>query len=165
MKKSMCLIWVGFFAVFAAQSLFAQVALKEVLPGKWWTKRPIIRELNLSPDQQAKIEACWAQRNRSLIGQQQELRKRQQELAELIAKDSVDEAAALKLLEEVQQLRAALERNTFLMRIQIKNLLTPEQQRKTEEIAERLRQQRAKEGLASPSAAPLKTTVKKQAGS
>ena len=70
----------------------------------------------------------------------------------------------MKLLDEVQQLRTSLERNTFLMRVQIKNLLTPEQQRKTEEVAERLRQQKAKEDAAAPAPAPQNPPIKKKAG-
>lgn len=164
MRKSICLTCVGLFIALAAETVFAQAGLRDVLPGKWWTKRPIIKELNLSADQQSRIEACWAQRNKVLVGQQEELRKRQQELAEMVDKDVIDEAAAMKLLEEVQQLRASLERNTFLMRIQIKNLLTPEQQRKTLEIVERLRQQKAKEDAAAAGSTPQKILAKKKAG-
>ena len=164
MRKSICLICVGLFIALSAEAVFAQAGLRDVLPGKWWTKRPIIKELNLSVDQQSRIEACWAQRNKVLMGQQEELRKRQQELAELVSKDVIDEAAAMKLLEEVQQLRSSLERNTFLMRIQIKNLLTPEQQRKTLEIVERLRQQKSKEDAAAEGSTPQNISVKKKAG-
>ncbi len=164
MRKSVCLTCVGLFIVIAVEGVFAQAGLKDTLPGKWWTKRPIIKELNLSVDQLSKIEACWQQRNKVLMGQQEILRKRQQELAELVAKESIDETAAMKLLDEVQQLRANLERNTFLMRIQIKNLLTPDQQRKTEEIAERLRLQKAKEEAAAPVPEPQKNSSKKKAG-
>ena len=82
MRKSVCLTCVGLFIAFAAEGLVAQAGLKDVLPGKWWTKKPIIKELNLSVDQQSRIEAYWAQRTKVLMGQQEELRKRQQELAE-----------------------------------------------------------------------------------
>ena len=164
MRKSICLTCVGLFILFAGECLLAQAGLKDTLPGKWWTKKPIINALNLSVEQQSKIEACWARRNKVLFGQQEELRKRQQELADLVARDSIDETAAMKLLDEVQQLRVNLERNTFLMRIQIKNLLTPEQQRKTEEFAERLRQQKAKEDAAASVPVPTNAPMKKKAG-
>ncbi len=165
MRKAICLIFIGLFMAFASGGVFAQAGLRDILPGKWWTRRPIVKELNLSMDQQSKIEACWEQRNKVLRGQQEELRQRQQELAELVAKDVIEEAAAMKLLEEVQQLRASLERNTFLMRIQIKNLLTPEQQRKTIELAERVRQQKAREDAAA-AAGPMPQNIqaKKKSG-
>jgi Spy/CpxP family protein refolding chaperone len=162
MKKSVRLAAIGFFLVLSSACALAQAVMKDFPAGKWWTRKAITKELNLSPEQQAKIEACWTQRNQVLMGQQAELRKRQQELTDLVARDNVDEAAAVRLFDEVQRLRASLERNTFLMRIQIKNILTPEQQRRTEEIAERLRQQQAKQN-APPQAPPVDPVKKKAA--
>jgi Spy/CpxP family protein refolding chaperone len=160
MRKTICCI--GLFAVFAVEGAFAQAGLKDMPAGKWWTKRPIIKELNLSLVQQSKIEALWAQRTKSLMGQQEALRTRQQDLAELLARDAIDETAALRLFDEVQQIRQTLERNTFLMRIQIKNLLSPGQQQKIESIAERLRQAKGK-GDEVPAPANQNLPVKKRA--
>jgi Spy/CpxP family protein refolding chaperone len=162
MKKSVRLACIVLFLVLFSVCAFAQAGMKDFPAGKWWARKAIIKELNLSTEQQAKIEACWTQRNQVLMGQQAELRKRQQELTDLAAKDYIDETAAMRLFDEVQRLRASLERNTFLMRIQIKNTLTPEQQRRTEEIAERLRQQQTKQNAAPQ--APLIDPVKKKAG-
>jgi Spy/CpxP family protein refolding chaperone len=160
MRKLICII--GLFAAFGIEGAFAQAGLKDMPAGKWWTKRPIIKELNLSLDQQSKIEALWAQRTQSLMGQQEALRKRQQDLTELLARDAIDEAAALKMFDEVQQIRQTLERNTFLMRIQIKNILSPEQQQKIEAIADRLRQSKGK-GDEVPAPANTNPPVKKRA--
>jgi len=162
MKESARLACIGFTLVLFSVCAFAQAGMKDFPAGKWWARKAIVKELNLSPEQQVKIESCWTQRNQVLMGQQAELRKRQQELADLVAKDYIDETAAIRLFDEVQRLRASLERNTFLMRIQIKNILTPEQQRRTEEIAERLRQQQAKQGAVPQS--PQIDPVKKKAG-
>jgi len=160
MRKLICMI--GLFAAFVVEGAFAQAGLKDMPAGKWWTKRPIIKELNLSLDQQSKIEALWAQRTKSLMGQQEALRKRQQDLTELLARDAIDEAAALKMFDEVQQIRQTLERNTFLMRIQIKNILSPEQQQKIEAIADRLRQLKGK-GDEVPAPGNPNPPVKKRA--
>jgi Spy/CpxP family protein refolding chaperone len=160
MKKLLCCI--GFFAAFAVQGAFAQVGLKEMPAGKWWIKRPIIRELNLSLDQQSKIEALWAQRTKSLVGQQEALRKYQQDLTVFLARDTIDDATALKLFDEVQRIRQSLERSTFLMRLQIKNILSPEQRQKLETIAERLRQAKGR-GDEVPAPASPNPPVKKQA--
>jgi Spy/CpxP family protein refolding chaperone len=158
MKKSVRLACIGLSLWLSSACAFAQAGMKDFPAGKWWARKAIVKELSLSPEQQARIEACWTQRNQVLMGQQAELRKRQQELTDLVARDYIDETAAMKLFDEVQRLRASLERNTFLMRIQIKNILTPGQQRRTEEIAERLRQQQAKQ-----SAVPLADPLKKKA--
>jgi Spy/CpxP family protein refolding chaperone len=152
MRKRNFLLWIGFFAVCMAADAFPQVGLKDIPLGKWWVKRQIIRELALTVDQQNRIEALWTERAKSLMGRQAELQKRQQALAELLARDTIDVPASLKIFDEIQQSKTSLERNTFLLRIQIKNLLTPEQQQKLELIAERLRMQKGKE---AESAAPL----------
>jgi Spy/CpxP family protein refolding chaperone len=151
------LIRFGFIALgslFAVHGAFAQAPLKDFPPGKWWTNKRVIQELKLSPEQQTKIETLWTQSRKTLIDQKAELEKRQLDLSELLARDTIDEAAALKVFEEVQQARLGLERSTFLMRIQIKNLLAPEQQQKIETIAERLRQQKARSNEPPPPARP-----------
>ncbi len=162
MTTSLKLTFIGLFLASAVSGAFAQAAMKDFPQGKWWTRKAIIRELNLSPEQQSRIEACWTQRNQVLMGQQAQLRQRQQELTDLVAKETIDEAAAMRLFDEVQRLRTSLERNTFLMRIQIKNILNPEQQRKTEEIAERLRQQQMKQNPAP--AVPQGDPARKKSG-
>lgn len=145
MRKIKILAAVCFFLACVAGGAFAQVGMKEFPQGKWWTKRPVIRELGLSLQQQTRIESIWVQRFQALMGQQAELQKRQQMLSGLLAQDIIDVTSAMRVFDEVQQIRHNLERSTFLMRIMIKNTLSPEQQRKLEEIAERLRQQRESE--------------------
>jgi Spy/CpxP family protein refolding chaperone len=134
-----------FFLVHAA---WGQVPLKDLPAGKWWTNRRIIQELRLTPAQQARIEAVWLRSRRILNERKMELERRQAELATLLGKVPIDEAAAVRAFAEFQQVRLSVERGTFLMRIQIKNLLSAEQQPKIEAIAERLRQ-------AKPGAGPI----------
>ncbi len=66
----------------------------------------------------------------------------------------IDEAAALRAFDQFQQARLNVERASFRMRIQIKNLLSAEQRPKIEAIAERLRQ-------AKPDAGSAESPVKK----
>ncbi len=84
------------------------------------------------------------QNRRNLIDQKAELERRQLDLAALLAPGTIDESTALKAFDSLQEARLAIERATFLMRLQIKNLLSPEQQQRLETISERLWQQRAK---------------------
>ena len=139
MKVPINWVWAGLLAILLVQGAYAQVGLKEMPSGKWWVDRRVIQELKLSPDQQAKIEAIWRGNQRTLIDQRAGFQKRQLDLDDLLAKDSVDEEAALKAFDGVAAARRNLERTTFLMRLQIKNLLAAEQQQKLEMIARRLR--------------------------
>lgn len=159
MKVPISCAWTGLLAILMVEGAFAQVGLKEMPSGKWWVDRRIIQELKLSPDQQAKIEAIWRGNQRTLIDQRASFQKRQLDLADLLAKDSVDEEAALKAFDGVAAARRNLERTTFLMRLQIKNLLAAEQQQKLETIAQRLREQKAKGN--APGSNPTTPQVKK----
>jgi len=107
--------------------------------GKWWKNPEVARQLDLSPDQQDRIEKIWVQHRRELIDRKAELDKRQLELADLLSRSSVDESAALELFDRVQQSRMAIEKTTFAMRIRIKNTLTREQQQRLEQASTRFR--------------------------
>ncbi len=132
-------------------SCYAQAGLSELPPGKWWTNRRVIQQLALTPEQQHKIESFWMEDRKELIDLKAELDKSQLDLAQMIRHDVVDEAAALAAFDHVQNTRMTLERKTFLMRIRIKNVLTPHQQRRLEELSEMLRRNR---NIAPPAGRP-----------
>jgi Spy/CpxP family protein refolding chaperone len=144
MRKSIPWLLFCLFTALPIDAALAQGVLKDMPGGKWWTNKSVINQLNLSPDQRSKIEDVWMQSRRNLIDQQAEMGKRQLDLEEIVGKDQIDEKAALKALESLQEARANLEQSTMLMRIRIKNLLTPDQQQKLQAVAEALRQQRAR---------------------
>jgi Spy/CpxP family protein refolding chaperone len=122
--------------------VYAQVGLADLPPGKWWINRRVIQQLELTREQQQKIESIWMEDRKELIDLKAELDKSQLDLAELIRREVVDEAAALAAFDRVQGARMTLERKTFLMRIRIKNVLTAQQQRRLEELSEMLRRNR-----------------------
>ena len=164
MRNPIGCVGVGLIAVFMIGGAYAQGGLKDLPQGKWWTNARVIAELNLSADQRSKIEDLWIQTRRTVIDPKAELEKRQLDLSELLSKDSVDVSAALKAFDRVQEAKLSLERSTFLMRIQIKNLLSPDQQQKLETIAERQRQLKAKAGGTLNPAPAGKQPINKKAG-
>ncbi|MBP1595251.1 MAG: hypothetical protein H6Q05_628 [Acidobacteria bacterium] len=155
MRKSLSFVWIGLVGLLSAQLAFAQAALKEMPPGKWWTNKRIIADLRLSMDQQARIDAIWTQSRRTLIDRKAELDRCQVDLEEVLGKDAVDEAAALRAFDRLLEARNSLERGTFQMRIQIKNQLSPEQQQRLETISEFLRPLRKKGNTAAPAVPPV----------
>jgi len=128
---------------FCASVLCAQPSLRELPPGKWWQNRRVIQQLKLTREQQDRIEALWTANRRDLIDLKAEADRLQLDLSDLISKELVDETAALSAFDKLQAARISLERVTFRMRIQIKNILMPQQQRRLEEISERLRRERS----------------------
>ena len=150
MRMPIGCVWIGLLAVFAAEGAFAQGGWRDMPPGKWWANKRFILQLRLSPDQQSRIESLWVQNRKNLMEWKSELEKRQLEFTGLLGKNSVDEATALRAFDRIQEARLNIERATFLMRIQIKNLLAPEQQQKLEAISELLRRQAARGVDAAP---------------
>ena len=150
MRKAIPWLLLCFFASFPIETALAQGVLKDMPGGKWWTNKSVINRLNLNLDQRSKIEDVWMQSRRNLIDQQAEMEKRQLDIEEIVGKDQIDENAALKALARFQEAKANLEQSTMLMRIRIKNLLTPDQQQKLQAVAEVLRQQRAKANGTAP---------------
>ncbi len=135
--------------LFFAPAAFAQ-GWRDLPAGKWWKNPQVVQDLKLSEDQQKRIEAVWAQNRRELIEQKAELDRRRLELSELLTHDTVDEGAALKLFDQVQAARLAIERSMFTMRVRIKNLLRPDQQQRLEELSTRFRRFRnGRPGLGS----------------
>ena len=110
-------------------------------PGKWWKDPRVIQQLNLTPEQQDKIESIFRKNRRDLIDQKAQLDRCRVDLDDMLSQSSADETAALGAFDRLQAARRQMERTTFVMRMQIKNLLSAEQQKKIEEIAARLRQQ------------------------
>jgi len=127
------------FALLSPGSSVAQNGIGARL-GKWWKNGRIITRLKLTPAQQAKIEALWTQNRQSLIEKKAELDKRRKELSAIIAQNTLDETNAMAAYNKLLSARSDIERSTFLMRVRIKNILTPEQQRRLEAISPRVRE-------------------------
>jgi Spy/CpxP family protein refolding chaperone len=121
--------------------------------GKWWKNGQIAARLKLSPEQQAKIETLWTQNRQSLIDEKAALDKRNQDLSEILGQNSVDENKAMAAYERMLSARSNIQRTTFLMRVRIKNMLTPEQQRTLEEISPRVRETMRNRKSESPDSA------------
>jgi len=133
-------VLIGLSMLAIAATLISAQDLK-VPPGKWWQDPRVIQHVNLTPDQQDKIESIFRKNRRDLVDQRAQLDKCRIDLDDLLSKSSVDETAALGVFERLQAARLQVERTTFIMRMQIKNLLSAEQQKRLEEAADRLRQQ------------------------
>jgi len=133
-------VLIGLLMLSAATTTISAQDLKEP-PGKWWKNPRVIQLLNLTSDQQDKIESIFRKYRRDLIDQKAQLDRCRVDLDDMLSQSSVDETAALGVFDRLQAARRLVERTTFLMRMQIKNLLSAEQQKKLEEVAARLRQQ------------------------
>lgn len=161
MKKPIVFLWLGLLAACMVEGAFAQGALQNFPPTKWWNNKEVIKKLNLSPDQQSKIEAIWTRHRRPLIEEKAEVDRRTLDYEELVAQNPIDETTALMTFDKLHEARTSLERTTFLMRIQILNQLSAEQLQQLEAISALLRQQKIGVGTV-PGPSPAMPAQKKQ---
>jgi Spy/CpxP family protein refolding chaperone len=98
------------------------------LQGTWWRNARWIRELNLTPEQQKKMDEVFRQNKIKLIDLNAGLEKAELMLEPLVENASPgDEAKILAQIDRVADARADLEKANARMLLSIRQVLTPEQ--------------------------------------
>jgi Spy/CpxP family protein refolding chaperone len=121
----------------------------DVPPGRWWERPAVAGRLGLSPDQIRQLDATTYTFARRMIDLKATVEKAQIDLraasdAEPFMPGKVREAFAV-----LQQARARLEMERFDMLLKVRELLTPDQWAKLQELA---RAHRAEKGAGAPPA-------------
>lgn len=119
---------------------------------KWWQKDTIQAELALTADQSAKLEQVYQSLYPRLSGGKESLDRLEKRLSDLIAPGTASEGDVMKLVYEVEDARAALNRTRTLMVYRMHLLLTPEQRLKMKAMHDRWEQERKKTGRTASSA-------------
>ena len=130
------------FAVLLLGIGVISVALAQLPPNvafKWWNSPRIIKELGLAPQQVHKIETIWIENRKNLIGLRAEHDKLQVDMDELVSRPAVDEAALRSMVDQLFRAKAEVEKTTLIMRLKIRDVLTPEQQEKSRVLFEQSR--------------------------
>jgi len=94
--------------------------------------------LKLTQEQAEAIRARTDEFQQSISQQEWNLEGKTQDLVLLVAEEDVDVAQTLALFDEILDLEAQIKRSHLHLLIDLKNLLTPEQQGVLEEIMEEL---------------------------
>lgn len=111
-------------------------------PFKWWAHDPTRKELGLTAEQTARAEEIFQATLPRLRELWKALDQREAELSALIRERRVDEGAIAAKIDEVEQVRAELNKTRTLMLYRIHRLLTPEQHEKLNAIHDRERARR-----------------------
>jgi Spy/CpxP family protein refolding chaperone len=119
----------------------ARAQMPPNIPVKWWNTPRVIKELNLNPQQVQRIERIWVENRKNLIDLRAEHDKLQLDLEELVGKPAVEEAALRATVDQLYRAKADIEKATLMMRIKIRDVLTPEQQEKSRALFEQFRQE------------------------
>jgi Spy/CpxP family protein refolding chaperone len=97
------------------------------LSGKWWTNPATVQRLQLSEDQQKRIDQIFQQSRLKLIDLRAGLEKEEAVLDPLLAADRPQESLVLSQIDRVAMARAELEKANARMLFSFRLVLTPEQ--------------------------------------
>jgi Spy/CpxP family protein refolding chaperone len=101
----------------------------------WWRDAQFQRDLTLSADQAARIEAVFQAAITQLRQKKQDLDQQEEELSRMISSNA-DEALVTRQVDKVETTRAAMNKMRTLMLLHERQLLTPEQRAKLNKLHE-----------------------------
>ena len=99
----------------------------------WWRDAQFQRDLSLTADQTTRIENLFQSTIGSLRAKKTELDQQEDELSRLIAANA-DEAVVIKQVDKVEALRSNLNKMRTLQLLHIRQVLTPDQRMKLNQI-------------------------------
>jgi Spy/CpxP family protein refolding chaperone len=116
----------------AAALLFASfattaAALPGLPEGKWWKRPRIAAAIDLTSEQEGRIESIFSRARPTLIDLKADLEKKQGELQDALDDANVDRRAVAARVEALEHARAELQKARILMVLDMKQVLKPEQ--------------------------------------
>jgi Spy/CpxP family protein refolding chaperone len=134
--------------VAAALLLASVTAASAALPppdlpeGKWWKRPQIAAEINLSAEQESRIESIFGRTRPVLIDRRAVLEKAQGELQDALEDSDADRRAISARIDAVERARAELQKARILMVLDMKQVLRPEQWERLVRLQESVRRGR-----------------------
>jgi Spy/CpxP family protein refolding chaperone len=108
-------------------------------PGRWWDNPDISAKLNLTPDQQKKMDGIFQQSRLNLIDLVAAVQKQEAIMEPLLAADQPDEAKIIAQIDRVAQARADLEKAHARMLLGLRSVLSAEQWQKLQSLRREFR--------------------------
>jgi len=93
----------------------------------WWKDPAVVKELKITPEQAARIEAVWQQREQNMRGASVEYRKHRDALNTMLAERKVGLDVIGVQVDRVEAQRTTLEKSRVLMLYDFSLILTPKQ--------------------------------------
>jgi Spy/CpxP family protein refolding chaperone len=117
-------------------------ALPDLPEGKWWKRPRIAAAIDLTPEQEGRIESIFSRARPTLIDLKANLEKRQGELQDALEDPSADRRAVAARIDAVEDARAELQKARILMVLDMKQVLKPEQWERLVRMQQKFRQHR-----------------------
>lgn len=108
----------------------------------WWKDPAVIKEINLTPDQAARIDALWRKRETEMHGVATEHKKQEDEFKRLVSERKVGVDVIGLQFDRAEALRSMLDKSRAIMLYQWSLILTAEQNQALKKIVERNRRER-----------------------
>ena len=108
----------------AVLALPAAAQMPEGPPGKWWKRPGIVRTLDLSPEQQAKLEDIFSRRRREFVDLKADVERRQIDVEELVAAKDSDPKKVGASVDALEQSRLRLRKAATMMFLEQKDVLS-----------------------------------------
>lgn len=105
----------------------AAIALPELPEGKWWKRPRIAAAIELTPDQESRIDGIFSRARPLLIDLKADLEKKQGELQDSLEDANADRGVVAARVDAVEDARAELQKARILMILDVKQVLRPEQ--------------------------------------
>ena len=105
---------------------------RQGLGGKWWDNPEMVKRLEITADQQKKMDDVWQQSRLKLIDLSATLEKEEVMMGGLMKGPQLDDAKILPAVDRIAQARAELEKANARLMLGIRHLLTAEQWEKME---------------------------------
>lgn len=107
-------------------------------PFAWWKSDEFRRELQLTPEQAARIDEIFQTTLPELRQEIEELDRQEARLSRMI-ENNVDEAVIVRHIDRVETSRANLNKTRALMLVRMRQVLTPAQRARMRELEEAAR--------------------------
>ena len=125
-------------AALLALGLAAATQAADLPPGKWWRRPEVINQLNLSEEQQSKLESIWASSANDLIDLRATVEKENVGLRTLLDAATLDRAAIRHAATRLSEARGRLFDRELMMLVDMRNALNDQQWTRMRALLDRL---------------------------
>jgi len=102
--------------------------------GRWWDDRTVVKSVGLNPEQKRRMDSIFNENKPAILASYQNLLKEQSKLTSLSKSSQADKASTFAAIDAVNQARAALQKATALMYLQLRQQMAPAQIEKLEKL-------------------------------
>ncbi|MEK6373950.1 MAG: periplasmic heavy metal sensor [Acidobacteriota bacterium] len=120
----------------------AALAQLNMPPGKWWRRAEIVREMNLSEEQQDRLENVFAASASDLIDLRGEVEKQSIALRAAIDRPQLDRDAIRQLAQRLNDARGRQFQRELMMLVDMRGVLTDAQWNRMRNALDRLGERR-----------------------